>query len=261
MIRMAGPDDAREVLRRAETQPTLGAICAIHWRMQQENPHLPHRFYLLDGEGLLKISGGRGFLCGAVGDTEELISFLRFAGVEQLTALGFFPPGWQVVEQDHILLRAAESHKPTEVFKPLGFAPTPTGEEVLGVLESSDGQIHPQAARDFFYADFCARRNHGAAVVYGLRPPGAPANSVLAATAGLWALAAHEGYIACVETRPEHQGQGYASELLRVLCEEFGHLPLSLMCQEKLRDFYSRFGFLETGHKGIVSICPKEAAK
>ena len=247
MIQLAQSEDGPELLRRT-APPVTGVLCAMHWAMKQENPRLPHRFYLAGRQGVLKLSGGRATLCGPAEDAEELGAFLRFADVSQLTALDFVPPGWRVVEENRVLLRP-----PGPLLAPPrplpGFEACPGAGEVIGVLESADGPI-PPAARDFLYADLCARRNHGRATVYGVREGGE-----LASTAGLWALAEGDAYLACVETRPQSQRRGYAGGLVARLCEQFGaNRRLSLLCLPKLLPFYARFGFEETEGRGLISV-------
>ncbi len=247
MIRRALPEDGPEVLRRA-TETATGALCAIHWQMLCQNPRLPHHFFLVGGEGLLKLSGGRALLCGPAEDAEELGAFLRFSGVSQLTALDFALPGWALAQENRVLLRPpAPAASPTA--PPHGFCEAPAPAAVLEVLESADGPIQPPAARDFFYADLCARLNHGCAALVGLQAEGR-----LIATAGLWALTAQAGYLANVETRPECRRQGHAGALIRQLCATHGGRPLSLFCQAALLPFYARFGFAPTGQRGLISI-------
>ncbi len=247
MIRKALPEDGQEVLRRA-SGPALGPLCSMHWQMQCKNPRLPHHFFLVGSAGLLQLSGGRAFLCGRAEDAEELGAFLRFSCISQLTALDFMPPGWALAEEDEVLLRPPAA-LPAHFAPPPGLVETPPAEDLLAVLESADGPIRPLAARDYFYADLCARRNHGYAVLYGLHQGGR-----LVSTAGLWALTPQGGYLANVETRPEHQRQGHAGALIRLLCARYGDRPLSLLCRKELLAFYARFGFLPTGQKGLVSV-------
>ncbi|MDL2254529.1 GNAT family N-acetyltransferase [Ruminococcaceae bacterium OttesenSCG-928-I18] len=250
MIRLCGREDNREVLRRTSGQPMVGVLCRMHWEMLGENPRLPHRFYFVGDEALLKLSGGRATLCGTVQDADELGAFLRFAAVSQMTALDFFPPGWHLIETNSLLLRPAGlPHDTTAVPLPGKIDTFPPAEEVLSVLESADGPITPQVARDFLYADLNARRNHGKACVYGIRKAGR-----LAATAGLWALSGAEGYVACVETRPDSRRQGYATALLQQLCKDFKNRTLCLICRGELVEYYGRFGFGKTGRLGLISV-------
>ena len=246
MIFKARSEDSAELLRRA-AQPVTGALCAMHWEMQLENPRLPHQFYLAGQQGILKVSGGRATLCGPAEDAEELGAFLRFAGISQLTALDFLPHGWRVAEENQVMLRPAGTPL-APLGRPPGFEPCPGAEEVIEVLESADGPL-PPAARDFFYADLCARRNHGRAAVYGARE-----DDVLVATAGLWALTDAEGYLACVETRLGSRGRGYAGGLIATLCAQYGERRLSLFCRRELVPFYARFGFAEAPCRGIISV-------
>ncbi len=231
--------------------PVGGTLCRMHWQMLQENPALPHRFYRIDNTGLCKISGGRALLLGHAQDAEEFGAFLRFSQVLQLTTSNPPPPGWKVVEKSRVLLRPSNRILPAfiEHKEVKGFSKTVSPSDILTLLESSDGPI-PPAARDYFYADLCARRNHGHAILYGILQ-----NNALLSTAGIWALLEHEGYLANVETHFSHRNQGYASFLLSQLCHDFGSThSLSLLCQEPLIAFYSRFGFAPTEEYSFVSI-------
>lgn len=249
MIQLAQPTDTGEVLRRARPWPAVGAIIELYWRMQQENPRLPHRFYLVGENGVLRMGGSRANLCGSVDDPAEMADFLRFERVAQITSIGFLPPGWRLVEEDEVLLRRPAPYTATW---PEGLDEAPRIGEVMQVLESTEGYMTPMAARGFFYADANARRNHGGAEIWGMRRQGQ-----LVATAGAWAIAAREAYIACVETLPQYRGEGMAGGMLGGLCERLGgRLALSLLCLPALCPFYARWGFEPTGQRGIIGVDP-----
>ncbi len=248
MIRKATPADTAEVLRRAAPWPVTGVLCGMHWQMLLQNPRLPHVVYLTGHKGLLTVSGGRATLCGPVEDADELGVFLRFAGASQLTALQFVPKGWRLAEENRVMLRPAGLSSPP-VPLPANFTAAPSIAEILEVLEESDGPISPPAAREYFICDLQARRNHGMAMVYGIRK-----NGKTLATAGLWALTQNAGYLACVETRPAHRRRGYASSLVARLCADYSSRSLSLLCKAPLAGFYTPFGFTDTGLLGYISV-------
>lgn len=250
MIRLAGPADEDEIIALAAAWPATGAIVEMYWRLQQENPRLPHRFYLAGG-AVLRVGGSRATLCGRVADPEEVAAFLHLEGVSQMTASDFYPTGWRLLETNKTLLRLPAPYAAPAPL-PHGLEAWPDMEAVMAVLESRDGRMTPPAAREFFYADANARRNHGAAVVLGIRE-----GDALAATAGAWAVTAREAYIACVETRAEAQGRGYATALLGLLCAQLGGRAMSLMCRSEMQPFYARFGFAAVPVLGCISIDPK----
>ncbi len=246
------PKDSLEV-HRLTTMPVAGALCQMHWHMLCENPRLMHTFYRVGPGGLCKLSQGRALLCGKAEDAEEFGAFLRFANILQLTSSHLPPNGWHVVEQSRVMLRLPCS--PSDALlkntaAPLpGFCQSVSPSDVIALLESSDGPI-PDAARDFFYADLCARRNHGYAVLYGVKQ-----QNVLQSTAGIWALLKHEGYIANVETHTQHRHKGLATALLSHLCLQYGRTrTLSLLCQDELIPFYARLGFSPTSRHSFVSV-------
>lgn len=251
MIRLARPEDAARLLALAACWPAIGALVEMYWRMQAENPRLPHRFYLIDDSAVLRIGGARATMCGTVANPEEVAAFLRVEHVSQMTAGDFFPPGWRLLETNRVLLRAPAPFMAEP--PPPGFDPAPSMEAVMAVLESQDGRMSPPAARDFFYADANARRNHGAAWV-----PGIWAGETLAATAGAWAVTGREVYVACVETRLEARGRGHARALLGQLCARYGAQPMSLLCRGEMLPFYAPFGFRPAPGLGLISLDPEQ---
>ena len=246
-MRMALPSDGDSILQLAAGCPIVGVLVGMHWRLQKENPRLPHLFYMLNG-AVLKLTGRRVALCGKPKDVEELAAFLTLQEVEELVSVDVQLPGWQIAEENVVMVRAPRPVVPKEL--PAGFDKEPGAKEVLAVLESDAASTWAESAREGFLVDFMVRRNHGAAAVYGVWE-----NAVLASTAGLYAIEPNEAYLACVETLPEHRRKGYASALVWQLCAGFGTRAMTLLCEEKQVDFYRRFGFVPTAMRGYV-LCP-----
>ncbi len=237
-------------VQRLTTAPVQGTLLRMHWQMLAENPALPHAFFRVGNCGLCKISGKRALFLGYAEDAEEFGAFLRFSQVLQLTTSALPPEPWQVVEKTRVLLRFPGTKLPSSFSREIpGFCKAVQPRDILTLLESSDGPI-PPAARDYFYADLCARRNHGYAVLYGIET-----EENLLATAGIWALLEKNAYIANVETRPEYRQKGFASFLIAQLCLDFGKTrTLSLLCDEELLTFYARLGFVATNQFSFVSV-------
>jgi GNAT superfamily N-acetyltransferase len=105
----------------------------------------------------------------------------------------------------------------------------------------------PEGVRDGFWVDAHIRRNHGVADVWGMRE-----SRKLASTAGAWAITPGAAYLACVETRPEARGKGYASALVRGLVARHAGKTCSLMCGAALIGFYAKLGFTPAPCRGYV---------
>jgi GNAT superfamily N-acetyltransferase len=69
-----------------------------------------------------------------------------------------------------------------------------------------------------------------------------------------------EWYIQAVQVKPEFQGKGVASELLRRVVDKYKDKQMGLrahpygsktLSREQLMKFYSKFGFIPTGKRGI----------
>ena len=249
-MRAALPKDEARVLQLARQHPVVGALLEMHWRLQMENPRLPHLFYVMDG-AVLKLSGRRAALCGVPENQEELAAFLALQQVEELVSVDVCLPGWRLVAKDMVMRRAALPVAMPEL--PRGFDEAPDVKDVLAVLESETGPMRPDGAREGFLVDFMVRRNHGGAVVVGVWE-----NETLASTAGAYAITQTEAYVACVETRKAFRGKGYAAALMGYLCAQFGARPMTLLCEDALVDFYRPFGFLPTGMRGCVMNPPSE---
>lgn len=253
MIRQAGAADAEAVLRALRATPAIGPLCEMHWRLLRQNRHMPHRFYLTDSGAVLKLSGRRATLCGvpqSPAEGSELESFMAFSQVDRLTSVDWSPPSWPLLDNAAVLVRPAEEPLPPTPALP-GFDPEPPVEDVLRVLESTNGRMQPEGVREGFWVDFHIRRNHGYSRVYGVWQDG-----VLAATAGAYAVLENAAYIACVETLPSCRHRGYATALLARLCADLPHRALSLMCADPMESFYGQWAFAKTGRRGFISQNP-----
>ena len=126
-------------------------------------------------------------------DPEELTGFLEFLGVERLTTPAPGPMGWN----SRPLARMGPG--PALVCPPVPQGLTletaaPVG-EVADLVMAGKGAD----ARDDFYAEACARRNHGLGRFWLARLPGGRP----AATVSAWAVWEGEGYMAMGITAPD----------------------------------------------------------
>lgn len=251
MIRKAFHSETGRVLAATAGVPALGPLCEMHWRLAAENPLLPGQFFFLENGSLLRLGGRQAMLCGPVDDAEELASFLQLSGVQQLSLLDNALPGWHQRENNAVMARPPG---PAPDAPPLpGLVEQPSADAVLSVLESSGGRMQPEGLREGFWNDYNTRRNHGALLVLGIEQAGR-----LIATAGAYAVTPQACYIACVETLPQHRGKGYAGALMWQLLQRLPQRAHSLLCGDETTGFYTRFGFKNSGHRGIV--CQNPAA-
>ena len=236
-----------------QSAPATGPLCQMHWQLLQQNRHMPHRFFLTDSGAVLKLSGRRATLCGVPQTSEEgaeIQDFLVFSNADRLTAVDWYAPGWILVDNAAVMRRSANAPLPPVPPVP-GFDPEVPVNDVLDVLESSSGPMEPEGVREGFWVDFHIRRNHGYSRVYGVWE-----GDVLAATAGAYAVLDKTAYIACVETRPESRGKGYATALLAQLCADLPEHDISLLCRDELCGFYAPLGFAKTGQHGFICQTP-----
>lgn len=249
MIRKAGRENGPQILEIFAGTPALGVLCAMNWNLQTENPRLPYGFYRTDWQAAIQITGSRGVYCGPCPDSEqreELSEFLSFCGLSAWTAAGWHPPNWRVAEDSRVMELITRTKAPPKLS---GLDCCPSAREVMAVLEHSGAAALPEAVRESFWVDFNVRRNHNAAAVYGLRREGR-----LVSTAGLYAIAQKQAYLACVETLPDYQGQGYAKNLIRALCHQYPDHQIYLLCQDSLQAFYQTLGFETREHRVYTAV-------
>lgn len=216
--------------------PALGARIEVDWMLVGENRKLPYQFYFVGENAVLEVSGSNAMLCGEPGDEEELESFFAFTGITRLTSMGWKPKKWCGAESK-ILFRSPNKPRIADA-EPKNLDSFPSMKDVLAVLESTDGRIVPETARDGFYADVCTRRNHGYADVVGIRKQG-----ILVSTAGAYCITPAQAYIACVETIPTERKQGYAKSLVAYLCERYKNKCITLLCEQNIVTYYEKLGF------------------
>lgn len=152
----------------------------------------------------------------------------------------------------HIPADGTDTENPAAVLEQQNIDPYPGINDVLEVLESTDGKMRPESARQAFYTDLNTRRNHRRALVCGVRE-----NGRLVSTAGVYALAQGEAYIACVETVPPARGRGYATRLVQALAGTHRGQRRTLICERELQGFYEKMGFVPFGALGVIADAPE----
>lgn len=238
MIRLAQPQDEPQILAAAIAYPGIGPKLWVQWQLQQQNSAFGYRFYCVGETAVLSLENDTASFYGTVPNEEELEKFLFFTGVQKLTSATWVPQGWLQTPLHCMYRPSAGNCLPYPL--PSNVDVQPAMDEVMKVLESTEPLL-PQVFHDSFYADTCARRNHGYAAVLGLRT----STGQMVSSAGIYALTPHEAYLAGVETCPDHRGKGYASVLVQALCGLYADRMVSLLCKPELISFYAALGFVK----------------
>lgn len=236
------------------SRPFYRALFGRDLRLWTDNPGAPTKLYWLP-QAALAISGRSAQLCGAVEDWEELTLFLRFAGVERITADR--PASLPLCQMLHLFsLEAGES-------LPLGNPPaglildkTPPVSEVA---ELAFPEVENNARRDAFYSETCTAVAHGLARVWALRA----VDGTLVSMVGAYAMANGEAYLATGETVPELRGQGIGGWLIPALANDLSAegWQITLLCEENRRHFYTRLGFQRLGAYGQYLVAEQQDQK
>ena len=172
-------------------------------------------------------------------DPEELTGFLEFLGIERLTTPGPGPLGWPSRPLARMGAGPALCCPPSPAGLTLETA-APVGEVADLVMAGREPD-----ARDDFYAEACARRNHGLGRFWLARLP----NGRAAATVSAWAVWDGQAYMAMGLTAPDLRGRGYSGWLIPAMAKSLlgeGLTP-TFLCREALLPFYRRQGMVQIG--------------
>lgn len=250
MIARVTEGDREAFAALLQRDPLFGGRIATAFDCWGEHPRACG-FYRAGRSAALLVQGGGALLCGRqeAAEAEELAAFLRFAGVERLCSRGICPPGWQqraLVEMELRQPPAADGAAGPDPFLPQGAhlerQPSLWRLRESGLLEGADP--------DGWYADACARRARGLALIWTVERDGVPLS-----TAGLYSLRPDGAYLTAVATRPGARGHGYAAALVLGLSRTCGGRPVRLLCGEPLRGFYEKLGFAASG-TAVEAVCP-----
>ena len=214
----------------------LGGRIAAAFACHEPHPQVAG-FYLVQNTAALLVQGGGALLCGTAADTEELGSFLRFAGAASVTSVDACPRGWQAVPRVVMQAAAGQAVAP----RPLPAGTVIEGEPSLWQLRASG--LLTGADPDGWYADTCALVTKGLAQVAAAKQ-----GAQYVATAGLYSLAGQNAYLSGVATAAGLRGQGLASALVCHLVKNCPLPAVQLVCEDALCGFYSRLGFLPVGN-------------
>lgn len=237
---LAGPAGRQAFAAAIRGKPFFGALMGRDLRLWADNPGAPTRLYWLP-DAALALSGRSAQLCGPVRDWEELALFLRFAGVEKLTADRPAPlPG----RTELYLFTLAPGQA-----LPLGPAPaglTLDRNPPVGAIAALAFPGEENAARrDAFYSETCTAVAHGLARLWALTG----ADGGLVSMVGAYAMVDGEAYLATGETVPERRGCGIGGWLIASAANALAAegWRVTLLCEENRRRFYTRLGFAPAG--------------
>ena len=179
---------------------------------------------------------------------EELASFLAICGVQRVRMTAdprFAPAGWQRVDILHafsltageqLLLPPADEALWAECS--LNWQPAP------GAVADFMYVGKPQTRRDDFYAELCAKRNHGCARVVTLERGG-----MVVGTVGAYGFWQGEAYMACGMTSEELRGRGAGGRMIVTLANALAAegFTATFLAREERTHFYTRLGFAAHG--------------
>jgi GNAT superfamily N-acetyltransferase len=213
----------------------LGGRIAAAFACHAQHPQVAG-FYCVQGTAALLVQGGGALLCGTVADTQELGSFLHFAGAASLTTVSVCPSGWQAVPRTVMQASAGFS---------VPLPPLPAGtvvENAPSLWQLRASGLLAGVDPDGWYADTCVLVAKGLAQVVAAKQ-----GTQYVATAGLYSLAGQNAYLSGVATAATLRGQGLASALVCHLVKNCPLAAVQLVCEDALCGFYGRLGFLPVG--------------
>lgn len=215
-----------------------------------KSPGSGRQFYTTEQERppfALEVTGDTARCAGAC-DEEELGSFLRFLGVQQVFWQGAAPAGYELdVPVERFCLAAGQSLPLTQQAPPMGLVleKEPAMGPVTQLLMQGDPEKSSQDFFDAFYAAACALRNRGLAQIWALtETDGTPV-----VTCGAYAFWQDHVYLSALHTRSDLRRQGIGSWLV---CAQANHmtaqgLTAEFLCEKVLAGYYRALGFCPVG--------------
>lgn len=236
----------RAFLQTVSGKPYFRALLGRDAALWTGNPGAPTRLFTLPG-GALALSGRSAQLCcdGArTPDWEELALFLRFAGVERVTASILPPETWPLRRDLYLYTLAPGGCLPVPPLLPgLHLDRNPS-------IRAISAELFPEEPerQDAFYSESCTALNHGYARVLAV----CDGTGEMVCTVGAYAICDGEAYMAAGETRPDLRGRGIGGHLIVTLANELAAegYTVTFLCEEKRRHFYDRLGFVCIGTYG-----------
>ena len=233
-------------LQTVSGKPYFRALLGRDAALWTGNPGAPTRLFTLPG-GALALSGRSAQLCCdslQSPDWEELALFLRFAGVERVTANLRPPETWPLRRDLYLYILAPGGQLPVPPLLPgLHIDCNPS-------MQAISAELFPEEPerQDAFYSESCTALNHGYARVLAV----CDGAGKMVCTVGAYAICDGEAYMAAGETRPDLRGQGIGGHLIVTLANELAAegYTVTFLCEEKRCHFYDRLGFMCIGTYG-----------
>lgn len=243
MIQAVSNDAQKQCfLDAARREPMLHALLGRDLTLWADNPGAPVKLFVA-GQAALSLTDDYAWLAGRPDDLEELVGFLRFAGVHTLqtpSELGG-QPGLRAAGQDAFLVLEPGGSLPQPPL-PQGFAPdtdVPVGEAA--------GLLFPTASayRDGFYSRTATAVNHGLARLWGLRDAGGR----LAASMGADALFERQAYLSLLHTDPAFRRRDLGGWLVTAMANALAAegWRCAFFSEPHNLPFYRQLGFAPAG--------------
>ena len=251
---VSDPAQKQALLDTVAGIPYFQALLGRDAQLWTGNSGAPARLFLLPG-GVLAIGGRSAQLCcrnREAPDWEELALFLRFAGVERLTANIRPPETWPLRRDLYLYTLAPGGHlDPPALAEGLTIDRSPSMQAVSKELFPDEPE-----QQEHFYSESCTALNHGFARVLAVRDGAGE----MICTVGAYAICNGEAYMAAGETREDLRGRGIGGHLIATLANELAAegYAVTFLCEEKRRHFYDRLGFTHTLTYGQYLLPPQD---
>ncbi len=242
MIRQVSAPGQRQVFAVAIAgEPYLAPVLGRDLAIWADNLGAPVRLFTASGAAL-SLSGSAATLCGVPGDEEELLAFLRFAGVRSLLSARPLAMGEAGERYSRYTLAPGGrlAGAPSEAPAGLVLDQEPSMGQVAAFLFPGDA-----GRQDNLYTEGCAARARGMARVWALRRPGGE----ILSTVGAYAVLDGAAAMAMGCTHSSLRGRGIGGWLIARMAETLARegLAVSLLCAPERCPFYQRLGFAPAG--------------
>lgn len=229
------PRQGEEFLSRVRGAFALGPAMEVRYRMFGTVPEMGHQFWLSHAAAIA-LAGNTASAVGEY-DPEEMGAFLDFSGMEQFIAVGPAPAGWTLAET----LYGYRAAQPLAACCPPGV----TVEQEPSLWTAAEISLHGKRREEVenFYAQMCAKRNHGMARHWVALLAGKPVCAVAATE-----ISREAAYLSQGSTLPEYRGRRIGGFLIASMANDLlaeGIEP-TLLCRQERCHFYDAMGMTLT---------------
>lgn len=223
--------EERCYLNRVADALCLGTAMEVRCRMFREVPQLGHQFWLSENAAIA-LSGDTASVVGEY-DPEEMAAFLDFAGMQKLLTDGEAPTGW--VPADTLYAYAVRSPLPVHCPGGMSIDRQPSLMTFTDLALSGEDA----AAKESFYAQACAKRNHGMGAFWVASLNGTPVSAVAASE-----ICGGFAYMSQGHTLPDFRGGGIGGALIAAMANSLLEQEVTpcWLCREERRHFYEAMG-------------------